>query len=775
MAQLASNPPQQDSRISQVLPTVKCSSCNLPVPFDKLSDHVCPPITSSSPSPPSPSSPSLPSNIHSDRDLKPAPPQLTLQTIFLSPIPNLALHSPMPIDKRSPKKASTSPQDLRLYDRTRLLNNPSPVPSRGAPSPAPSRGGVRSPGPFSPTTIPIPISPTQGPFSPASSARQPTSHYPGTASRLPSVNRGMSLPEVAWNVVPTYPQPGGVRIQSNANARTLPSFDARSPTKRHPSVPQSSLVPAPQSAYDLRAARIPSHPNHPSRSPASPAPSNYSSHHFMGPEIDTKSGGVAGMAGVGRRGFAAAARAAMFATSPILHFHPHTSEAPASWVPAPPSPEATSSGRVNPPPLDTRYSPTAAPHVPYSLSAFPNSPPHHSQDFRSFPNIPPSPSVSPTPSATLPPHGRESSATVKPSSIPFPVKPSNHSKLSDTSGPLTPTSPTRSSFSPSEKFSQKRAVVPGDNIKVVTQDDANSSFLRQASEDEESEFGGLAYAQSDGSDDDALIVRGMSHTPARVHASPSVTSSAYSDDDLPRGEQNSMEDGFDIAMAALLRSPTSTDELLSPTSPAIPRDSSTLGGVIGRRGGTISGAIGRSSEMSRKERLSGESSASGLVRYRQEALTCMRCSKGIEDKRWIRMENGRGVLCDKCWKNMYLPKCRRCNLPIEKQAVSSSDGQLKGKYHRDCFNCHTCYKPFPDKTFYVFDGKPFCDYHYHEANNSLRPISPGAPYLPHALRASRAADGRTDLIGVGFDNFGKSADSRAMKRKTQFIDIAGLR
>ena len=28
-------------------------------------------------------------------------------------------------------------------------------------------------------------------------------------------------------------------------------------------------------------------------------------------------------------------------------------------------------------------------------------------------------------------------------------------------------------------------------------------------------------------------------------------------------------------------------------------------------------------------------------------------------------------------------------------------------------------QPFPDKEFYVFDGKPFCRYHYHEANDSL--------------------------------------------------------
>lgn len=68
---------------------------------------------------------------------------------------------------------------------------------------------------------------------------------------------------------------------------------------------------------------------------------------------------------------------------------------------------------------------------------------------------------------------------------------------------------------------------------------------------------------------------------------------------------------------------------------------------------------------------------------------------------------------------MYLPKCRKCNRPIEKQAVSSADGQLKGKYHRDCFNCHKCQQPFPDKEFYVFDGKPYCRYHYHEANDSL--------------------------------------------------------
>ncbi|KDQ18057.1 hypothetical protein BOTBODRAFT_104437 [Botryobasidium botryosum FD-172 SS1] len=107
----------------------------------------------------------------------------------------------------------------------------------------------------------------------------------------------------------------------------------------------------------------------------------------------------------------------------------------------------------------------------------------------------------------------------------------------------------------------------------------------------------------------------------------------------------------------------------------------------------------------------------------REKKVCMRCEKTIEDGRWIPVDTDRagksGVLCEKDWKEMYLPKCRRCELPIERQAVSSADGQLKGKYHRDCFNCHECHTPFPDKSFYVFDGKPFCKYHYHRANRSL--------------------------------------------------------
>jgi len=40
---------------------------------------------------------------------------------------------------------------------------------------------------------------------------------------------------------------------------------------------------------------------------------------------------------------------------------------------------------------------------------------------------------------------------------------------------------------------------------------------------------------------------------------------------------------------------------------------------------------------------------------KKRAKVCLRCEKKVEDGKWIRVDSG-GGLCEKCWKNMYLPK-----------------------------------------------------------------------------------------------------------------------
>lgn len=63
--------------------------------------------------------------------------------------------------------------------------------------------------------------------------------------------------------------------------------------------------------------------------------------------------------------------------------------------------------------------------------------------------------------------------------------------------------------------------------------------------------------------------------------------------------------------------------------------------------------------------------------------------------------------------------CRGCGGSIQGKSVSSADGRLTGRYHKQCFVCQTCQRPFPSADFYVLNNQPYCARHYHELNDSL--------------------------------------------------------
>lgn len=66
-----------------------------------------------------------------------------------------------------------------------------------------------------------------------------------------------------------------------------------------------------------------------------------------------------------------------------------------------------------------------------------------------------------------------------------------------------------------------------------------------------------------------------------------------------------------------------------------------------------------------------------------------------------------------------MPVCRACDEPIRGRSLASQDGKLTGRYHKHCFVCATCQKPFETASFYVFQDRPYCKQHYHELNNSM--------------------------------------------------------
>jgi len=98
--------------------------------------------------------------------------------------------------------------------------------------------------------------------------------------------------------------------------------------------------------------------------------------------------------------------------------------------------------------------------------------------------------------------------------------------------------------------------------------------------------------------------------------------------------------------------------------------------------------------------------------YQAVQPICAFCLKPIEGKGIPKNAN---IFCTKDFVSLFVPKCQKCGLPIKGETVSA----LGAKYHKGCFTCVSCDKKFTSKSFYVFDGKPVCRYHFHKMNNTI--------------------------------------------------------
>lgn len=214
MAQLLPLQPNSE-RVSQLLPTVKCSSCNSPVAISALADHVCPPVSSAARTPP----PHRPTNTTAS--------QPRLRTLSSGSNARRATPTPPPV-ARLPPPPLKPPQQVQPPDR-RVVS-------------------PRIPGP----------------------PQTPASQHP------PS-------------------------LLSNRNHTTSSSNTPSTPPVSSAHVSQQPSATNVRAQYTQPPDRLPPLQLPPSRTPYYPEDG-----------IDTSTGGEAGMAGVGRRGFAAVARAAMY-------------------------------------------------------------------------------------------------------------------------------------------------------------------------------------------------------------------------------------------------------------------------------------------------------------------------------------------------------------------------------------------------------------------------------------------------------------------------------
>ena len=99
--------------------------------------------------------------------------------------------------------------------------------------------------------------------------------------------------------------------------------------------------------------------------------------------------------------------------------------------------------------------------------------------------------------------------------------------------------------------------------------------------------------------------------------------------------------------------------------------------------------------------------------FHERHLRCRMCKHRIQDGK-AHVHNKR-IYCFEHYQTVTQGLCAGCQRPAEGDCI-----QAMGKiFHRQCLTCTACHKWFPDKVFFVHNQQPYCEYDYHQVNNTI--------------------------------------------------------
>lgn len=88
--------------------------------------------------------------------------------------------------------------------------------------------------------------------------------------------------------------------------------------------------------------------------------------------------------------------------------------------------------------------------------------------------------------------------------------------------------------------------------------------------------------------------------------------------------------------------------------------------------------------------------------YHPEHFVCNSCQEPLGTKSFY--ESDGQPTCDRCYKNMFCPRCAFCNEAIPDRCITA----MERKWHVKCFVCNNCLQPFPGGEFFEKAGMPYC-------------------------------------------------------------------
>ncbi|XP_038620801.1 leupaxin [Tachyglossus aculeatus] len=99
--------------------------------------------------------------------------------------------------------------------------------------------------------------------------------------------------------------------------------------------------------------------------------------------------------------------------------------------------------------------------------------------------------------------------------------------------------------------------------------------------------------------------------------------------------------------------------------------------------------------------------------WHPEHFFCTHCGE-IFGKEGFLEKDGKPY-CHKDFSAMFSPKCAGCNQPVLEKYLSAMDSV----WHAECFVCGDCFSSFSTGSFFELDGRPFCEFHYHQRRGTL--------------------------------------------------------
>ncbi|KAI8086371.1 uncharacterized protein BX664DRAFT_264809 [Halteromyces radiatus] len=113
-----------------------------------------------------------------------------------------------------------------------------------------------------------------------------------------------------------------------------------------------------------------------------------------------------------------------------------------------------------------------------------------------------------------------------------------------------------------------------------------------------------------------------------------------------------------------------------------------------------------------KEPIEGTSVQALGKHYHEGHFFCHACKTPFVEQQFM-IHDGHAY-CEKDYLEKFGHRCQGCGNYIKGSFV----GALGGDWHKECFVCADCGKPFPSGTFHVRDNRPYCEQHAKTSSNN---------------------------------------------------------